>query len=250
MRVIQLIFIFSFSSIYLFAQDTQDSVSTAGVVFGPTIGFSSNFPAGDLADRFGRSNEISVGIEYQMTPSNWAFSSEIDFYFGNNVKEDVIAPLRLDNGFILGENGAYANVFLRKRGVHFGLMAEKILMANKNGRGIRLGAGLGLMNHFIRIQDDTRSVPQLRDRYRKGYDRNTRGFAIKERLAYNFVSESRRINLSVGLEFTQGFTKNVRAINFDTGLSDPVRRLDLIYALKLKWVLPLVNTSVNEEIFY
>jgi len=237
------------SPIFLCAQD-EESQTGSSYVFGPTIGASYNVPAGDLGDRFGNHSEISVGLEYQLSPSKWVFSFETDFLFGSSVKEDVLAPLRLENGLILGNDSEYANIFLRQRGVHMGLMVEKTVLANDIGRGLRLGAGVGLLNHFIRIQDDSRSVPQVAGRYKKGYDRNTRGFALKERFSYNFVSDSKRVNFSLGFEFTQGFTKNTRAINFDTALPDTENRIDLIYALNLKWLLPLVNSSGDEEIFY
>lgn len=230
--------------------ETEDTASKSGRVIGITIGIAYDIPGGDLKERFGNNNEISVGLEYQLSPSKWVMSLEADFLFGRSVKEDVLAPLRLDNGLVLGNNGAYANIFLRQRGVYLGLMLEKIIAGNVNGRGFRLGAGVGLLNHYIRVQDDTASVPQVSGRYKKGYDRSSTGPALKERISYNFVSDSRRVNLSFGFEFTQGFTKNVRAINFDTGLSESGRRLDLIYALNLKWLIPLVNTIVDEEIFY
>ncbi len=250
MRIHTLLIIFFCIPYLLMSQTEEESTVKSGRVIGITIGAAYNIPGGDLKERFGNNNEIRVGLEYQLSPSKWAASFETGFLFGNNVKEDVLAPLRLENGLVLGNNGGYANIFLRQRGVYMGLMLEKIIAGNENGRGFRLGAGAGLLNHFIRVQDDTSSVPQVAGRYKKGYDRSTRGFALKERISYNYVSDSRRMNLSFGFEFTQGFTKNVRAINFDTGLSDTQGRLDLIYALNLKWLIPLVNTVVDEEIFY
>ena len=244
-------FLFLFFPFFLISQEAEDKPSTSSPnVLGISIGVAYDVPGGDLSKRFGNNSEIRVGLEYQLGSSRWIASFETDFIFGNKVKEDVLEPLRLDNGFILGDNGAYANVFLRERGVYMGLMLEKVILGDSNGRGFRMGGGAGLLNHFIRVQDDSRSVPQLVGDYKKGYDRSARGLAIKERFSYHFVTKSRRINFSVGIELTQGFTNNIRAINFDTGLSDTESRLDLLYGLNFKWVVPLFNSSVEEEIFY
>jgi len=242
------IIFFLYPALILAQEEVEEKVSTN--LFGITIGVGYDIPSADLGKRFGNNNEINVGFEYQFGNSKWITSFETDFFFGNKVKEDVLLPLRLDNGLILGINGAYANVFLRQRGVHIGLMLEKVVFPNENGSGLRLGTGIGVLNHYIRIQDDSRSVPQLANDYKKGYDRSARGLAIKERISYHFVTQSKRVNFSVGIEFTQGFTNNLRAINFDTALSDNDARLDLLYGLNLKWVIPIFHSSVEEEIFY
>lgn len=234
-------------SIQLAAQEKDNpQYNTLGL----SISTAFNIPGGDLSDRFGTSTEVGIGLEYLMSKTKLIFSIEGDFIFGSTVKEDVLSSLRTTGGNILGNNGAYADVFLRQRGFHLGLMAEKLLSKDSSLKGLRIGGGIGVLNHKIRIQDDTQSVSQLSGDYKKGYDRNSRGLAVKERIAYNFVNETGKINFSVGLELTQAFTKNTRGINFDTALADTQGRLDLIYALQFKWLLPLHSSKPAEEIFY
>jgi len=48
----------------------------------------------------------------------------------------------------------------------------------------------------------------------------------------------------------EGFTKSVRAVNFDTGMSDNSRRLDIMFGLEATWYLPIKNFDGKQEVFY
>lgn len=218
---------------------------------GLNIKYGLNVPNGDLSDRFGLFNEAGVGLQYYLSQKKLYFNVEADFFFGSEVKEDVISPLRISNGVnVLGVDGTYARIILRMRGSYFGFMFEKLFAANEYDRGWRVGLGAGLFAHKVRLQDDSNSVPQVKNDYAKGYDHRTLGPALRERIAYNYVNNAQRIYFSVGLEFSQAFTKNIRAINYDSGTAESENRLDLSIGLNIKYTLVLRNSSPAETIYY
>lgn len=80
---------------------------------------------------------------------------------------------RTPEGDIIGNDRLLASVVLRKRGYYFGGLVGKLFTFNEKRSGIRLTLGAGLLRHWIRIQDDNSSVPELTGDYKKGYDRLT-----------------------------------------------------------------------------
>lgn len=246
--LIGLLFIVSYSS--LLAQKEEASIPNF-IAFG--IQYGVDIPAADLADRYGHSYHVSTSVDIYNSTWNGMFGLEGSIQFGNNVKEDVLANIRSSTGAILGFNSQPADVFLRRRGFYVGLYANKILIKSRKNRssGLNLGVGAGLLQHNIRLQDDSNSATQLRDDYVKGYDRLTRGPALKQSLSYLHIGESRSVNYSIGISIIEGFTESVRSINFDTGLSAAGRRTDLLISLEGKWFIPLKNTGQrSKEIFY
>jgi len=218
--------------------------------FGVSISYGFNNPAGDLADRFGRHNEAGVGMEYHIPNKNLIIFSEAKLMFGDKVREQPIGNLLTASGNILGSDSRYASVFLRMRGHYWGVGIAKTILTDNIGKGLRLDASLGLLSHYIRVQDDSKSVPQVSGNYLKGYDRLTRGPALKQRIGYNYVNSSRKVFLSIAFEITEAFTKGKRPLNFDTGTTDNSARLDLIYGLNVKYTLPLKSFAPAGEIYY
>ncbi|MFT4534210.1 MAG: hypothetical protein ACJA1A_003102 [Saprospiraceae bacterium] len=216
-----------------------------------SFGYGMEFPFGDLADRYSRNLKFTLGGE-RITKNNWIYGIEFAFMFGDTVKEDPLAQLRLTNNEILGADNAYADVFQRERGAFLGVNIGKIISFSENSRsGLRVTGAIGILAHKIRIIDESRALPQIEGEYLKGYDRLTRGLAIREFIGYQHISEDKRINFYIGLEFTQGFTKHVRSIDFDSGLApDPSTRFDGLVSLKAAWVLPFFDDYVDEQVFY
>lgn len=216
-----------------------------------SFGYGIEFPFGDMKDRFGKNLKFTLGAE-RMTTSNWIFGLEFSYMFGDTVKEDVLSSLRLLNGEILGSDNAYADAFTRERGLFLGVNVGKIIPFRKKSRsGLRITAAAGLLTHYVRIQDEANSLPQLEGDYLKGYDRLTRGLAFRQFVGYQHVTENKRVNFYIGLEFTQGFTSNIRAVNFDTGLpASSSGRFDGLVGLKAAWILPFFDDFVDEEVFY
>ncbi len=245
------LFVFIIFSISVSAQEQgKKGVLNVGMT-NFSFGYGIEFPFGDMSDRFGRNLRFTVGAE-RITASNWIFGLEFSYMFGDTVKEDVVSSLRLENGNILGADNSYAEVFTRQRGVFFGANFGKLIpLNNKTRSGIRITCAAGLLAHYVRVQDQVESLPQIEGDYRKGYDRLTRGLAFRQFIGYQHISADKRLNFYVGVEFTQGFTSSIRDINFDTGLpANKDRRFDGLIGLKAAFILPFYRDYEDEEIFY
>ena len=217
------------------------------------MNYGYQIPGGDLSSRFGANHGIGGGVDY-LTEKNWIFGVNINWLFSSNIKEDVLSNLRNVNNVFIGNNGSVGNILLRMRGVYAaGYLGKLIPISSKKKRsGIRITVGGAFLQHRIRIQDDAEvPVASLRDEYAIGYDRLTNGPALNQFLGYQYLSKNRRINFYLGLESTQGFTTSVRGYNFDTRSFDTDTRLDVLYGLRLGWVLPFyLGGSDVEQVWY
>jgi hypothetical protein len=234
--------------IWLFGQNDDIPSKSAAHLF--NLGIGVDQPFGDLADRFGRNNKISGGYNF-ITSGDYLFGIDVSYYYGDNVKEDVLAPLRNANGNIVSTGELFSDVFGRQRGYYLGFEAGKIFpFKNRYRSGIKTTMGVGLLEHMIRIIDNDQNNAKLFGERKKGYDRLTRGLALRQYIGYHHLSVDQRINFTIGLEFTEGFTSSVRAVNWDTGLPGDTGRFDFIVGVKAVWVLPFWVGKSNEEIYY
>lgn len=233
---------------------SQESPKNIGNALSFSFSYGYYIPGGEMADRFGSNFALGTSIEYLHDKSNLIFGVDLSFLFSNNVDEDVLASLRNENGLILGIDGTYTDIFLRERGLFAGLTFGKIFNVYKsqNKSGIRFSISPGIFQHWIRLQDDVGTVPQIDGDYKKGYDRFTSGFGLKEYIGYQLFSNSKRLNFYAGFEFIQGFTKNKRDINYDTQLKEDTKRSDFLWGFKVGWYIPFyIGTGSQEkDIFY
>ena len=210
-------------------------------------------PSGDLAKRFSENMNVGGGFEYMSLPKGWIINTQFQYLFGQKVKEDVLASMRTLEGAILGDIGTYASVFLRERGIYMGLQGGKLLPFFDNGNrvgGLRLTIGVGFLQHKIRIQDNNGSAPQLSEPYTSGYDRLTNGWALNQFVGYQLVSRDKKLNFFIGVDCTEGFTRNRRGFNYDTRQFDKEKRLDILYGVRVGWSTVLFSNSKSDEIEY
>ena len=111
-------------------------------------------------------------------------------------------------------------------------------------------AGGGFVQHKIRIQDNGNSAPQIAPPYTAGYDRLTNGLALTQFVGYQIVSRDKTINFFLGLDFTEGFTRNRRGFNFDTRQADTQKRLDILYGARVGGSIPLFTNQNADDIEY
>ena len=237
------------NSDHAFAQfNVRDSVVSFKMIGGT---FAYQLPGGDMADRFG--NNFSVGGTFQWkTKKNWIFGIDGNFIFSDQVKENsILSEISTSQGYVIGQDGFYAEVFLYERGFMFQAKAGKIVPVigpNPNS-GLMATIGVGLLEHRIRIEDKGNRAPQVFDEYKKGYDRLTNGLSLTEFIGYTHFSDHRLINFMAGFEFTQAFTKNRRDYNFDTMMRDDKSRVDLLFGFRLAWIIPLYKRMPREYYF-
>ncbi len=215
------------------------------------IGYSYQFPGGDLADRFGNSSMAELSYAYKLK-SNFIFSLNGGYLFGSDLKEDsILEGIANEEGLILGNNGQYADIRLSERGYHVSLTFGKLFTFNKPNpnSGIVLMAGPGFMQHKIKIETMENTVPQLDKEYKKGYDRLTNGIEIHESVTYTYFGNRYLVNFYCGFEFIQAFTQNRRDYNFDTMMKDDKKRVDMLFGIRVGWMLPIYRKAPNKYYF-
>lgn len=228
----------------------QEAVPTKSAAHLFSLGLGLDTPLADLKDRFGRFNKISGGYNY-LSSNDFIFGGDISYYYGDNVKEDVLSVFREPNGTLISNAEVYADVFLRHRGLYMGGEVGKIFsFKNKYRSGIKTSLGLGFLEHRIRINDNGQNLTKLFGERKKGYDRLSRGLALRQFIGYHHLSSNRRINYSIGFEVTEAWTSSVRAVNWDTGQPGQSGRFDVIVGIKAVWILPFWTGVSNEDIYY
>lgn len=233
--------------------NAQVSVKDSSI-FTPMAGFSYAYqvPGGDVAKSYGNNSNVGVNF-YIKTKKNRLFGADCNFLFGNKVKNTTrLDHLRTSAGFIITENGDTAQVYLYERGYAFYAKAGKVISFKKPNpnSGLILTTGIGFLQHKMRIEVIGNNVPELTREYRKGYDRLSNGFAITQFAGYQYLGNNRLINFFGGFEVVAAFTKNRRGYNFDTMEYDNESKIDLLYGIRLGWVLPLYKKVPREFYFH
>lgn len=229
--------------------NVKDSALSVGIIY-TTYGFS--MPGGDMADRYGFSHQVGAGYMYKWR-SGWSFSLEGNFIFRDGVKNqgDILSNISTSDGFIINQEGLFANVLLLERGFSLWAKAGKLVPVwgpNPNS-GLLFQLGAGMLQHKIKIQDVDNKAPQLSEEYKKGYDHLCSGPAISEFIGYHYMADRRTINFFAGIEFVQGFTSSRRAYYFNEMIRPDEKRIDLLTTLKVGWYLPLYKKT-KQTFFY
>ncbi|MFK7772684.1 MAG: hypothetical protein AB8F94_11115 [Saprospiraceae bacterium] len=236
----------------LSAQGEQNQKTKKSTYILVHLSYSFQTPKGDMANRYGWNNSAGLGLDY-LSSENWIFGTQVDYLFGTRVKEDVLSSLRNQNGELIGNNRSVANIRLTERGWNANFLVGKLIPFRKENRlfGIRATAGVGILQHKIRIQQDPASlVPQTTGDYRDGYDRMSNGLAFTEFIGIQKISANRKINFILGLELVQGFTRSRREWDFDKMAKDENKYFDLIIGGKVAWTIPFEIGAKGEDVFY
>ena len=214
--------------------------------------YGLQFPGGDMAERFGLNMNLGGQFEVMLNESLWHAGVKGLFLFGNRVEEDVLSNLRTSDGGIIGNDRALADIALRERGMFVGGYVGKVfaLSENQKSSGIKVSLGGGLLQHKIRVQDNTQSVNQIQDEYTSGYDRRTNGPALYGFVGYQRLDKNRRLNFLIGVDYTLGFTENRRAYDFNTMSRDDRSRIDGLFGFRIGWILPISYGENPGTIFY
>lgn len=209
-------------------------------------------PGGDYEDTYGNTSSIGGAFAYK-TKSNWQFEIEGAYFFGADIKrKDLLKDIINSTGDVTDADGELVKVIYDMRGLSINASVGKIIPvfnSNKNS-GILLQAGIGFIQHRIKIDYRDGEVFQLSDEMLKGYDRLHRGFVLKQFIGYQFFGRKNLFNFYAGLEFNEGFTKNKRQYNYDSRAYDKEQKLDLLHGFKVGWAIPIRSRESEEFYIY
>ena len=165
---------------------------------------SGQLPQYDLAKRYGPNLNAGASIIWK-TKHNVLYSLEGSYFFGKNVREDV--------------------VFSK--------------LGNNPNSGVFITVGIGWMQHKIKLYDANQKIAAVNGDLKKGYDRLSGGLGFSQFIGYKYISNNRLANCYAGFEFYEARTKSLRGFNYDTGLPDTQKRFDMLVGFRFGWILPL-----------
>lgn len=227
------------------AQSSMKDSSINAVLVG--VGAGIYIPEADMADRFGTTYAagLSVGLKRK---NNWIYSIIGDYFFSDKVYDyDLLSDILTSDGHIIGNDGKFAEIRLYERGYNITLNAAKLITTGKPNKncGFIIQAGVGFMQHKIRIETIGNTVPYLNKDYKKGYDKLTNGLSLHQFLGYQLLGNKRLINFYAGFDFVEGFTQNRRSYDYDDLKKDKTKRTDILLGFKVGWILPLYKQAPN-----
>ena len=215
--------------------------------------YGFHVPSADLGERFGTSSDIGVSLQSVQAESRLFFGIEGMYFFGNNVKEDVLAQLRAFDGTIIGINGSPGDVNLKERGFYLGFNAGKIFPTTSNKTkltGIRAQVGGGLLQHKIRVQDNAETITALSEEYLPGYDRLTNGPALHLGLGYQYQSPTGNFHFHILGDLYGAQTISRRDFDYASGKYLDTKRTDVFAGASIAYVVIISRVSKPDNIYY
>lgn len=205
-------------------------------------------PGGDLKERFGANSAVGGSFLYK-DKKNFLYTMQGSFYFGSNVKEDdVISNLLTPQSEVLDKDAKISKILLFERGFSFNPSFGKVLnILNRNpNSGLFVTAGAGFFQHKLRVEHQENEIPQLEGDYIKGYERLCRGFSLNQTIGYFNLSNKKLTNFYIALDVHEAFTKRVYPINFNSGISEPEARLDVMAGVRVGWIFLIYKRMAND----
>lgn len=231
---------------------SQVSDRNQGAALVPSFSYAAHVPVGALAKRYGTVFSPGVEVHWLTRQTNWLIGIQGQFIFGSQVKEDVLAGLRTESGYIIGNDRLPADLQLRMRGGYLGIQAGKLwsLAADNPRSGIRYSMGAGWLYHQIRIQKDpSRFVAQVEGDYGRGYDRLSGGPALYQWIGYQVFSKNGQVNVYVGIEGLLGISKSLRSYQFDLHGPEAGNQLDQLWGIRAGLAMPWYSGK-GRQIWY
>jgi hypothetical protein len=205
-----------------------------------------------MADRFGLSHTLGIDIGHKF-PNNLYIQGGFGLLLGGPVREDsVLRYLEASPGLFINDNGELTGVRLLQQGYVIPLSIGKVfpVIPDQNpNSGLFVELGGQFIQHKIQARISEGTIAALSSQNKKGYDRLTNGFGIRESVGYKYFSNSGYLNFSIGLDISQNFTRNRRSINIDTGIADTANRIDHLVGISASWILLIYNKAPNTIYF-
>lgn len=220
------------------------------------VTYAYQFPGMDTKTLFGNNHSLGGSVFYK-TDNNWIFSVNGNFITGNSVsitRQELFGEILDNNGEIITGDGIYGSYALFERGAHFQARVGKIfpvLSPNPNC-GFFVQGGLGYLFNRIRTEFGSYASPPpaLAGDYLYGYDRMRGGFAWSGEIGYIFMSNSRVLNFSLSLEFTQAYTTPLRKWDFNLMKKDTNTYIDQYIGIRAAIYIPTYKRKPAEYYYY
>jgi len=215
--------------------------------------FGFQAPLADMETRFGGSNVIGFGLQNANLHSTFLYGIDGFFIFGNTVKEDVLQNLRSFDGNIVGIDGHPADVNLKERGFYFGLNAGKIFKITKeknNLTGIRTQIGVGLLQHKIRVQENSNTIVALNKEYLNEFDRLSNGPSIHLAAGFQYDNPKNNFHFNIMGNLIGATTKSRRDYDHVTGGYIDTKRTDIQAGLSLSYIVSISRSEKADNIYY
>ena len=220
------------------------------------VSYSYQIPGQDTKTLYKNNNSLGGSIIYK-TPSNWVFSVNGNFISGNAVnisREELFGDILDNNGEIITGDGIYGSYALFERGAHFQAKVGKIfpVFSPNPNCGFFVTGGLGYLYNRIRTEFGSYASPPpaMAGDYPYGYDRMRGGFAWSGEVGYLFLSNSRVLNFSLSLEFTQAYTHPMREWDFNLMRKDTNSYIDQYFGIRAAVYIPTYKRKPAEYYYY
>jgi len=228
----------------------KDSTIFTALFYGS---YAYQVPGNDIAERFGNNSSIGGGCLFK-TEKNFLFGVDFYFMFSDNVKEEdsLFKNISTPDGFIIGQDGLFAEVHLWQRGFNSSFRFGKIfpVIGPNPNSGIAIIVGVGYLQHKIRIENRDKTAPQINGDYKRGYDRLSAGISTSQFLGYMHLGNKKLLSFFAGFELTQAWTKSLRIYDFDQMSSNDGRYFDTLYGIKIGWIIPLYKRLPDKYYYY
>lgn len=252
MKKLTFLLLTSFIASSLFSQKGDDKIFFDDA-FLISPNYSFQLPMSDMYNSYGFNHNIGLELGYKFK-QNWLISVEGNFLFGSKVKDEShLNSILTTEGSVIGLDGDLESVNLSGRGMNLMAKFGKIIHFSPKmpNSGLLLKFGIGYIDHKILIDTKDANVPQLSKELKTGYDRFTSGVAFSQYVGLIKLEKKKFLNLSFGVELTEGITQNRRPFDFGTGQKMNNTRLDLLIGFKFNWYLPVfMGTSNKDEYYY
>ncbi|MEO6132256.1 MAG: hypothetical protein ABIQ02_10440, partial [Saprospiraceae bacterium] len=110
--------------------------------------------------------------------------------------------------------------------------------------------GAGFMQHKIRVQDNLNTIPELDDKYIKGYDRLSNGPAVHLGLGYQYENPNNNFHFNIMGDVYGGQTASRRDYDNLSGSYLSGKRTDILAGLILSYIVSVSRTDKADHIYY
>lgn len=224
-------------------QSIRDSSISAGLL---EVTFRGGIPTGDWGSRFGIVSAIGLQGGYKFH-NNLYLNTGVQVIFGDAVNEtDILEPILDASGLLIGNEGILTEYRINAAGFLVPFSVGKIFPifpSHNPNSGIYVELGGQYLRHRVGFEAYDDDVAQITGDYRKGYDRLTAGFGLRQSVGYTYFDSRGYVNLSIGVDFSQSFTRGQRSIQFDTGEPYTSSFVDLLSGIRFSWTYPIYNRA-------